>query len=171
MKPPRLKISRYELPELIDAMRLQTAAEIGVHLGEFSYHLLKYSKLEKLTSIDSYRGRFLKYMPGAASLLAEFGGRSEFVQQSSMGFVSSRGSRRRRFDLVYIDAAHDKASVAADLAMWSRRVNSGGILAGHDYVDAPMCGVIEAVNEFAHKVGWQLFLTRERWASWLFFVP
>lgn len=35
--------------------------------------------------------------------------------------------------LVFLDAAHDEASVRRDLAAWRNRVAPGGILAGHDY--------------------------------------
>jgi hypothetical protein len=36
-------------------------------------------------------------------------------------------------DFVYLDAAHDAASVAADLAAWTPKVRAGGIVFGHDY--------------------------------------
>lgn len=36
-------------------------------------------------------------------------------------------------DFVFIDAAHDEASVRADIAAWLPRVRPGGVLAGHDY--------------------------------------
>ncbi len=37
------------------------------------------------------------------------------------------------FDLVYIDAAHDAASVRADVLAWMPKVRPGGWIAGHDY--------------------------------------
>jgi hypothetical protein len=53
------------------------------------------------------------------------------------------------FDFVFIDAAHDKASVAADLAAWFPLVRPGGVIAGHDWQEA---GVREAVTEFFDKM-------------------
>jgi hypothetical protein len=34
---------------------------------------------------------------------------------------------------VFLDAAHDEASVARDIAAWRPKVAAGGLLAGHDY--------------------------------------
>jgi predicted O-methyltransferase YrrM len=51
-------------------------------------------------------------------------------------------------DRVFIDAGHDKASVAEDLRVWSEKLRPGGILAGHDY-DAKHHEVREAVDDFA----------------------
>ena len=47
-------------------------------------------------------------------------------------------------DLVFIDAAHDYASVKRDLIAWMPKVKKGGIFAGHD-IDAR--GVHRAVTE------------------------
>lgn len=48
-------------------------------------------------------------------------------------------------DFVFIDAAHDEASAAADIAAWWPKIKSGGVLAGHDYASwAP--GVVAAVD-------------------------
>ena len=38
-------------------------------------------------------------------------------------------------DRVFLDASHDRASVAEDLRVWSTRLRDGGILAGHDYAE------------------------------------
>ena len=50
-------------------------------------------------------------------------------------------------DFLFIDGAHDEASVASDLAWFAPRVRMGGIISGHDYTpDFP--GVIVAVDEY-----------------------
>jgi len=49
------------------------------------------------------------------------------------------------FDLVFVDAAHSEAAVAADLAAWAPLVRPGGVLAGHDYCQA-FPGVIRAAH-------------------------
>ncbi len=39
-------------------------------------------------------------------------------------------------DFVYIDARHDYCGVREDLVAYWSKIRSGGILAGHDYMDA-----------------------------------
>lgn len=51
-------------------------------------------------------------------------------------------------DRVFIDAGHDKESVAEDLRVWGERLRPGGILAGHDY-DMKHAEVQAAVDEHA----------------------
>jgi hypothetical protein len=49
-------------------------------------------------------------------------------------------------DGVFIDADHTYEAVKMDIQNWMPKVRSGGILAGHDYIET-WPGVIEAVNE------------------------
>jgi len=49
-------------------------------------------------------------------------------------------------DCVFIDAAHDEASVIEDIKAWRPKVKPGGILAGDDYVPE-LEGVIPAVDK------------------------
>jgi predicted O-methyltransferase YrrM len=51
-------------------------------------------------------------------------------------------------DLVFLDASHDEAGVAADLAGWSAALKPRGVLAGHDFTPKHP-GVIQAVTRFA----------------------
>jgi len=51
------------------------------------------------------------------------------------------------FDFVFVDAAHDRESVLADLRAWWPKIKVGGRLAGHDY-DDHWPPVVGAVNEF-----------------------
>lgn len=53
----------------------------------------------------------------------------------------------RTVQFVFVDAAHDRESVLADLAAWWPKVTTGGTIAGHDY-DDHWPPVVEAVNEF-----------------------
>lgn len=58
----------------------------------------------------------------------------------------------KSLDFVFIDAAHDYASVLLDIDAWMPKVKPGGILAGHDYTPS-WPGVVKAVNErFKHVV-------------------
>ncbi len=50
-------------------------------------------------------------------------------------------------DLIYLDGAHDKDEVLADIENYWPFLNAGGCMVGDDYCD-PWPGVVEAVHEF-----------------------
>lgn len=52
--------------------------------------------------------------------------------------------------LIYLDAAHDEASVAEDIRNYWPLVSPGGVLCGDDYLDR-WPGVIAAVDAFLHR--------------------
>jgi predicted O-methyltransferase YrrM len=55
-------------------------------------------------------------------------------------------------DLVFLDASHDEASVASDLAAWWPVLRRGRLLAGHDWCNKTP-GVAAAVSAFAAAKG------------------
>ena len=73
-------------------------------------------------------------------------------------------------DFVFIDGAHDRASVAADLAAWWPKVKRGGIFSGHDYKHHRYTGVAEAVDEFFNQRTEPFWLgpgeARAVWFTW-----
>lgn len=97
-------------------------------------------------------------------------------------------------DYIYIDARHDYCGVKEDLDNYIPKVKSGGIVAGHDYMDAEtfanishhledwaLCGngtvhpgaVKGAVDEAAASLGVELFVLYKDgpFPSWLFRKP
>jgi predicted O-methyltransferase YrrM len=56
-------------------------------------------------------------------------------------------------DYLYIDAAHDYASVKADLEAWVPHVKPGGLILGDDYEHRLFPGVREAWDEFEQAMG------------------
>jgi predicted O-methyltransferase YrrM len=56
-------------------------------------------------------------------------------------------------DRVFLDGSHDGASVAEDLVLWSARLRSDGLLAGHDYAEAKHPDLCAAVDAFARERG------------------
>ena len=72
----------------------------------------------------------------------------EVLHMTSLAAAAHVGPGRA--DLVFLDASHDEASVAADLAAWSIVLRAGGTLAGHDWHEP---GVTSAVHAFAMARG------------------
>ncbi len=52
------------------------------------------------------------------------------------------------FDLVFIDANHNKEEVLKDIEAWLPLIKKGGIICGHDYPSSQWLGVQEAVDEY-----------------------
>jgi predicted O-methyltransferase YrrM len=82
--------------------------------------------------------------------MSELGIAVEIIAASSADAAAR--FERASVDRVFLDASHDKASVAEDLRVWSERLRPGGILAGHDYAEKHP-EVRAAVDELAHERG------------------
>ena len=60
-------------------------------------------------------------------------------------------------DMVYIDGDHAYESVKEDIELWVPWVKRNGFIAFHDYGTPHTPGVVEAVDEFVEKYGYELF--------------
>ena len=80
-------------------------------------------------------------------------------------------------DFVYLDARHDEESIAQDLEMWRPKIRSGGVMAGHDYLDGDLpegvFGVKTAVDRFFGAIGLEIHETEldRPWSSWWVLIP
>lgn len=59
--------------------------------------------------------------------------------------VKAAASFRGKASMIFIDGAHEKPDVMADLEAWTPKLSQGGILCGHDLTYP---GVREALDEF-----------------------
>jgi len=104
----------------------------------------------------------------------ESDGRVKIIREASV--QAATFFEDETFDFVYIDADHTYEGVSEDIRAWYPKVKVGGIIGGHDYVEATSndgleFGVIKAVTEFREEKGIHVnnFHTtqgEEHFASW-----
>jgi hypothetical protein len=136
-------------------------AEIGTWLGRSIIFLAqecqRLRKCVKLTAVDSYKGE--NDQKEQLDVVAKHGGsilRAFEHNLSRCGvddmvnvLVGDSAEMAQDIDdaslaFCFIDAAHDRESVARDIKAWERKVKKGGMLAGHDAQHEP---VMEAVRD------------------------
>jgi predicted O-methyltransferase YrrM len=161
--------SRSDFAALCNAKHAQIAVEIGTDRGLFAAEFLERWHGEILYCVDP----FMPYpqMPWArdadlimaAERLAPYARRVRICCTTSSEFAKTM----TRADFIYIDGAHDDASIREDLRLWWPRVRSGGTLAGDDFDDEHQA-VKQAVCAFAEQERLTVELTTDynRPLSW-----
>jgi len=167
--------------------------EIGVAEGKFSEIILNTSPLRKLYLLDIWKEFSMdEYTDGNNAAQAEQDRRYQLVlnkmQQYGERVSVLREDSRKSFkqfhdgffDFIYIDANHSYEGVKIDIENWYPKCKSGGIFAGHDYVDTVggrkkfPCGVKQAVHELRDEIGAALLITGGTYrcpSSWYFIKP
>lgn len=139
--------NRETLAGLFYALGFTKGVEVGVERGLYSEVLLRSNTSLHLTCVDAwqaYRGyrdhvdqtKLDRFFVEAQERLSPYQSRVAFVRKFSID--AAKDVADGSLDFVYIDAAHDIASVMADLQAWSRKVRVGGIVAGHDYIKSKL---------------------------------
>lgn len=152
--------NRETLARLFYLLGFTKGAEVGVERAKYSEVLLRENTLLHLTCVDAwkaYRGyrdhvnqdKLDRFYAETQARLAPYAGRCTIVRAFSRDAAAQIPDRS--LDFVYIDAAHDFANVAADVALWSAKVRVGGIVAGHDYISSPLPSLMH-VPQVIH--GW-----------------
>ena len=158
---------RYDFARLIIEKEYKTGIEVGAGNGEFSEHLLYYSTLKKLHSIDKwedYKGDDVWYKHERSEKecrerLIPFKDRSEIIKGWSKE-VSER-FETQSVDFIYLDAGKDVRSITDDFLYWYEKVRMGGILAGKDYCLLPWdgCSIMAAVDKLCVLMHEELYIT------------
>jgi hypothetical protein len=145
------------------------ALEVGVNEGDNLLEWVTRRPDVICHGADSWEGKFKAAMPRAYSRI----GSMVFLHpHSSLEVAEQFRNSRDRFDLIYIDAHHEYANVAADIRAWWPMVKVGGILAGHDYeMKPPMDGweaieVKKAVDDWAAENNLKINVIDEPAPSW-----
>ena len=129
------------LPLLRAARGSDLVVEVGTGTGWTAIALALADRGRRVVTFDvahrPQRDRYLQLVPPAARSRIEFViGPGEAVPDGLDGV-----------GLVFIDAAHDKASTRAAWEAWRPRLAPGGAVAFHDYGDPQWPGVTEAIGE------------------------
>lgn len=156
---------RDDLAKLFAELGMNKGAEIGVAEGNYSEVLVRANPNLELLCVDpwhAYSGNpqnkskeknEYAYNEAKRKLA---GTKARLVMKSSIDAV--RDVDDGSLDFVYIDGNHSFDFVMFDLIAWSKKVRSGGIMAGDDYyfLDPKRWGAgpVEAVQAYtsAHKI-------------------
>ena len=138
-------MGRVQLAELFAELKFKRGAEIGVEKGVYSAALLKTNLKLKLFSIDPWKAS--SYEPGIEGVrynqshyercykMAKGKLRNlncKIIRKTSMKAV--KDFKDKSLDFVYIDGNHNFPNVINDIHEWRKKVKTGGIVSGHDYM-------------------------------------
>jgi hypothetical protein len=160
--------NRQALAEHFASLGFTLGVEVGVCHGEYSHVLLAAMPALKLYGVDSYRRRPSDWKVAEGRLAPWIEeGRFSMMQMSSTRAMGQFADRS--LDFVFIDACHAHPGVDEDIACWTPKVRSGGIMSGHDYkkfANSGSCDVIEAVDAYVAAHPWlALQLTEYDWRN------
>ncbi len=114
-------VSRAELAKLFAELGFTRGAQVGTWNGTYTNELCAANDKLKLIGFDLNSKTPRRGMPNNCKLLkmSSLDGAKKVVDAS--------------LDFVYLDADSDLASTIANITEWSKKVRSGGIIAGHDF--------------------------------------
>lgn len=171
-------IHRNHLPVMLQATGLSgTIVEVGVAEGNYSQVLLSLWPfdvvlVDRWCHIEGYHDVMngpdseheLRYQQTKAVADAA-GSRAKIMRMDSAQAAEQFADRS--LAMVYLDGDHSYDGVCRDIRAWARKVQPGGILAGHDYYNRPPFEVRRAVSELC---GGPCGITLESCPSWWVWV-
>lgn len=157
--------NRIELAQYFRELGFTKGVEVGVCDGIYSEKLMQNIPGLKLFGIDPYveyhgypKERIERKFEEAVKRLGRYSG---YTLVRAMSVEAAKLIPDKSIDFVFIDGAHDYASVREDIRAWYPKVREGGIVSGHDYYQGKSggMGVIQAVDEFIAEYKEQLQTT------------
>ena len=162
----RYEMVREELGARLQERGYKTGVELGVQSGVFAKAILsRWQAAERYVLVDVWR-QLDNYVDGANV----DNSKQEMVYQKALSNTRAFGSKvevcrdltvacaekyeDQSFDFIYVDARHDYIGVVEDLRFWLPKLRPGGIIAGHDYLDA----VTHITKQPSHVSHWEVNL-------------
>lgn len=170
-KGQRVKLKnvyRIDLPEFFVDMGYKVGAEIGVYKGQFTERFckagLKMYAIDPWRIYDDYKNpkgqkRLDFQYEHTCRVLKPYD--CTIIRKTSMEALTD--IKDESLDFVYIDGNHEFKYIAQDISEWAKKVRKGGVMSGHDYVEAASswcpCHVKYVVNAYVacfHIKNWYL---------------
>ena len=124
--------------------KIKNMVEVGSAYGESAWIFTEMFPDVFLTCVDNWEGK--RYAKAEKEFDRVFNSIPNVRKVKGDSSASSENFEKCSLDFVYIDAAHDYASVKKDIKAWLPKVKPGGFIGGHDY-KLQWQGCMRAVNE------------------------
>ena len=190
---------RNNLAALLSELDFKTGAEIGVQRGLYSEVLCKNNPQMKIYGVDPWESRKNSQAnpPDCRTqnsssqetcdryyeeTLKRTGKYPKYKILKEYSVDAAKKFADESLDFVYIDANHEPEFVLKDIAVWSKKVKVGGIIAGHDYYNTSPSSKVQlhvkdAVDKYVRTgvsplIIWGLNketpgIYRDKWRSWM----
>jgi len=143
--------------EMFQKCGLMVGVEIGTDTGRYAKDVFERLPDLKLFCIDPWlsytEGEEVKTQEDAERIYQEATERlskfnCELIRKTSMDAV--KDFEDNSLDFVFIDGNHEYEYVLEDITEWTKKVKTGGVIYGHDYVanEERKYGIIEAVQKY-----------------------
>ncbi len=187
-------VGRLDLLRWIRELDFKIGAEIGVASGDFSKLICLTNPQVKLYGVDPWKmyDGYFEYKSEAAydenykdmlKKMNPYIRHKKYVIIRKSSLEALKEIADGSLDFVYIDANHEAPYVQQDLEGWSKKVRSGGIIAGHDYIRVKVFdfAIKDALLDYSKKnnINWFVLgnyeqkpgVVRDRVRSWMLIQP